>query len=345
MKKNILYLAATILLISCGKKTEEKHEETVAKAPEITISKIAFGSCTHQHDRLQMWDEIREQNPGLIILTGDNIYCDTHSMDTLKKEYDFQKNRPDYQAMVKSAPTIGIYDDHDFGVNDGGKMYPQKKESKALLLDFLDVPKDNEVYNHEGAYQSYTYNDGKLKVILLDTRYFRDTLEIDTQTAARYLANAEGDILGEEQWTWLEKELKESKADINLIISSIQIIPEEHLYEKWANFPSARKRFFDLISATQPKGAILISGDRHMAEISKIELENLPYPLYEITSSGLTHTWSKENPEANKYRVENKIVKKNYGVLEFKYQDNKVQTTIEIKGNADSTFLRHSFLL
>lgn len=345
MKKNLLYLAATILFFSCGKKAEEKKEPTVATAPEITISKIAFGSCTHQHDSLQMWDEIRDQNPGLIILTGDNIYSDTHNMDTLKKEYDFQKNRADYQAMINTAPVIGIYDDHDYGVNDGGKTYPKKKESKALLLDFLDVPKDNEVYNHEGAYQSYTYNGGKLKVILLDTRYFRDTLEIDTETAARYLANAGGDILGEEQWTWLEKELKESKADINLIISSIQIIPEEHLYEKWANFPSARKRFFDLISATQPKGAILISGDRHMAEISKMELENLPYPLYEITSSGLTHTWSTDNPEANKYRVKNKIAKKNYGLLEFKYEDNKVQTTIEIKGNEDSTFLRHSFLL
>jgi phosphodiesterase/alkaline phosphatase D-like protein len=56
------------------------------------------------------------------------------------------------------------------------------------------------------------YGEGtkKVKVINLDTRSFRDTLDrvnyIDSATQKklnRYLRNPQGDMLGETQWKWL----------------------------------------------------------------------------------------------------------------------------------------------
>lgn len=312
---------------------------------ETPINRIVFGSCSREADQRQMWAEIDAEQADLFILCGDNIYGDTEDMALMKKKYDHQKNHPDYQRLISNTPVIGVWDDHDYGINDGGKYFSKKDESKQLMLDFFDVPKDDPIRRHTGAYNSYTYGSGnkKVKVILLDVRYFRDTLMPDTLTAARYLPNETGDILGEEQWKWLEEQLTNSDAAIHILTSGIQVIPEEHIFEKWANFPAARKRLFSLLVKTQPKGTFFISGDRHIAELSKISIDGLPYPLYDFTASGLTHTWSEEWPENNSYRIGDLIIKKNYGVIDIDWDQKTPKLTLKVKGHNDSTYFKHSF--
>lgn len=296
---------------------------------------IAFGSCSHEYDSLQMWDEVLEHEPYAWIWMGDNIYGDTYDMQLMKKKYDLQKTRPSYQKLLASTKVFGIWDDHDFGINDGGRHYPMKDESKLLMLDFLDVPESNDVYDHEGAYQCYKLNSAglKVKVILLDTRYFRDSLIINVNRPPNYLPNAEGTILGETQWQWLEEQLMSSEADVHLIGSSIQVIPDDQGYEKWGNFPAERQRLFDLIVKTAPKCPIILSGDRHIAEFSKIELEGLDYPLYEFTSSGLTHTWEAARAEPNRYRIGDMIINKNFGIIEISKSNNDADITMTAYGN------------
>ncbi|MEM0941747.1 MAG: hypothetical protein AAF600_19285 [Bacteroidota bacterium] len=72
-------------------------------------------------------------------------------------DYQKQKSHPGYQLLLKNTEVIGIWDDHDFGVNDGGKEYPKKDERKNELFRFLNVAKDHPARNRKGAYQSYTY--------------------------------------------------------------------------------------------------------------------------------------------------------------------------------------------
>ena len=83
-------------------------------------------------------------------------------------------------------------------------------------------------------------------------------------------------MLGETQWLWLEKELRESDAALHIIGSSIQFVAEDHGYEKWANFPAARERFIQLLGRIKPTNTFIISGDRHIAEISKLKIPQLP---------------------------------------------------------------------
>ena len=298
---------------------------------------IAFGSCSHEFDSLQMWDHVMNHKPAAWIWMGDNIYGDTHDMDVMKKKYDRQKNHPSYQKMMTSLDIYGIWDDHDYGINDGGKEYPMKIESKELMLSFLDVAIDEPVRNHKGAYQSYLIEDNgsTIKLILLDTRYFRDSLEINVDAPPLYLPNFGGTILGEKQWKWLERELTNSDADIHLIGSSYQLIPNDHGYEKWGNFPNERKRFFDLIVKTKPQRPIILSGDRHIAEISKLELEGLNYPLYEFTSSGLTHTWQVEREEENRHRIGELIIAKNFGILEIERKRNSMSVKMMVYGEGN----------
>ncbi len=313
------------------------------KAQENALSRIAFGSCSKDEEQ-QLWQEIINQKPHLWIWLGDNIYGDTQDTAVLRKKYKRQKENVDYQRMLKAMPVIGTWDDHDYGVNDGGKYNSKKKECKEVLLEFLDVPASADVRKHEGVYSSYTYGSlgKKIKIILLDTRYFRDTLEASTIQGTRYSINNKGDVLGEPQWAWLEKELTDSDADVHIVGSSIQFIPEEQGFEKWANFPKARQRFLDLLQKTKPNNIFIISGDRHIAEISKMDVTGLLYPLYEFTSSGLTHTWDRDFDEANHYRVGSNVIQKNFGMILIDWTKQTPSITFEVWGKDGRAYLRYT---
>jgi alkaline phosphatase D len=321
-----------------------------AQFADKSLSVIAFGSCSRESDEEQMWPEINAVKPDLWIWVGDNIYGDTHDMAKMKKKYDLQKSHPEYRKMIQRIPITGTWDDHDYGHNDAGRFYSQKQESKKLLLDFLGVRAMDDVWNHEGVYSAYTYGDGrkKVKVINLDTRYFRDTLAreyfIDTATQKRIyrnVINADGDILGEDQWKWLERELSASDAAINILNSSIQVLSDEHRFEKWANFPKARKRLLELIKSTAARGVLVISGDRHIAEISEMKLPGLRYPLVDFTASGLTHTWAGAQQEVNKYRKGELIIQKNFGLLLIDWKGKNPKVTLQVRGKAGQVFLEN----
>ena len=307
------------------------------------LQTIAFGSCNRADLDQKMWPAVLANRPDLWIWLGDNIYADTENMGAMRSMYLKQKHHPEYRQFRASTPVIGIWDDHDYGVNDGDKTYAKKKESQQLMLDFLDVPADAAVRKQEGAYQSFTFGPkGKrVKVILLDGRYFRDQLKPGAPlSGTRYQPNEQGDVLGEKQWQWLEQELKTSDAQVHIIGCGIQFIPTEQRYEKWANFPAARKRLLDLLGKLKPKGALLISGDRHIAELNKIALSGNEYTLYELTSSGLTHTWSLgSDPEPNAFRAGDMVIARNFALIRIDWTKPVPTLRVEVRGLGNKLLL------
>jgi alkaline phosphatase D len=224
---------------------------------------------------------------------------------------------------------IGIWDDHDYGENNSGKYFTRKRESKTLMLNFLGVPDTAEVRNREGIYQSYKFGppEQQVQFIMLDTRYFRDDPDLKN---GDYLPS-KGDILGEQQWKWLETTLMHSKAKIIFIASGYQIIPTEHRFEKWNNFPKSRQRLFHTIKAADCSKVILLSGDRHAAEISKIRFEDHPYPIYEFTSSGLTHSRSGNSDfEPNTFRMGDQWNEINFGIIQLDWEITPVKILMQI---------------
>lgn len=330
--KNLLpglsFLIASFCLVSC-----KSNQPQTTSGQEITT--LAFGSCNRQNLPQPLWKPILADQPDLWIWMGDNIYGDSPIMDTLKAKYDRQNSVADYQTLKSQTKVIGIWDDHDYGINDGGKFFAQKKASRDLMFDFLGVPGNAPERSHEGAYSSHLYGKGEdlVKVILLDARYFRDTLERINRV---YQINENGEVLGDAQWNWLENELKNSPAKVNLIVSGIQMLPTEHAYEKWANFPKEREKLLDLIAKSGAKTPILLSGDRHIAEVMKLTDSRFPEGIYEITSSGLTHTWNTLSEEKNSYRVSDLIAKLNYGLATFDWK--KGEVTFHVKGEGGATY-------
>lgn len=307
------------------------------------LSTIAFGSCNKLHLPQDMWAGIVASQPDLWIWLGDIVYADTTDARALAAHYKRLKTHPEYRKLHERVPVIGIYDDHDYGTNDAGKGMPNKRAAKKCLLDFLDVPYSDPVRKREGAYQSYLFGKPphQIKIIVLDTRYFRDTLLPDPNPGRRYLPNFEGDILSEAQWEWLEKELTNSPAKLHILASSIQVLANEHGHEKWGNFPNARKRLLQLLVKTKPANLLILSGDRHMAEITRMDLKGLPYPLYDFTSSGLTHVRNSQD-EPNRMRVGPMVVRRNFGLLKIRWEGDRPVVSMEVRGLQNELLYEHT---
>lgn len=304
---------------------------------------IAFGSCNHHDDPQTIWEPILQNDPDLWIWLGDNVYGDTDDMQVLETKYNLQKKNEAYRHFRAAVPVIGVWDDHDYGRNDAGKGYPYKKESMQLALDFLGEPENSPRRKQSGIYAAYNYTirQTRVKVILLDARYNRDTL---LKEGKRYIPDPHGDFLGEEQWAWLEDQLNESDADIHIIGSGIQFIPDQHPYEKWANFPTARERLFKLIASSGVRGVIFISGDRHIAEISKKEIEGVGYPVYEVTASGLTHSSVDNTDEINPYRVGPLVNQKNFGIIRIVPGKDRPKVQLTVKGEENKLYASESIV-
>jgi len=306
---------------------------------DVAPTVIAFGSCNKMSMPQTMWPYVNANKPELWVWLGDIIYADTSNMRALAAHYKKLKTLPEYKKLRSQTQVIGVYDDHDYGVNDGCKDYFMKKGAKKCLMDFLDVPMNSPVRRREGAYSSYTFGKGDetVKVIVMDTRYFRDHLDKDPSRKSRYLPNMEGSMLGEAQWEWLENELRTSTANLNILCSSVQVLADDHPHEKWGNFPIQRRKLLSMIAHVQPKNLLILSGDRHMSEISRMQLEGLTYPLYDFTSSGMTHIRSGAE-EANRFRVGDMILKKNFGVLKITWNGDRPVVSMQTRGLQNELF-------
>ena len=316
------------LLFAC-KSSKSDVNKDIENTPKVASDfTIAFGSCNKQNVENVLWDDIMQQKPNLWIWGGDNIYADTDNMETLRTEYNKQLNNEDYKRLIATTKILGTWDDHDYGLNDGGEEFEMKKESQQIFLDFMGVTKNDKRRQKEGIYhaEEIKTKNGIIKIIVLDTRYFRSRLVKDTESKKRYKPTTDKalTILGEIQWQWLKNELQISNADFNIIVGSIQFLSWEHGFETWGNFPHEVNRLENVIANSKAKGVLLLSGDRHISEFSRKSIEGLSYPLVDFTSSGLTHSYTNFSGENNKHRVGKVVSEKSYGLLKFNFKDSKI---------------------
>jgi len=287
----------------------DREEYTVNTLyPNHENFRIGYGSCNRPDEPLDIWTPINQLEPDIWIWGGDIIYADNTDIRAHKAQYTELYNLPQYAQLRKKAKIIGTWDDHDYGSNDAGLEYPTKRESQRALLDFLDEPADSPRRQQEGVYTSYRFHFHNLmiKVVLLDGRYFREK------------PGPTADNLGKAQWEWLENVLKKEPSDITILVSGIQVIPAEHEFEKWSDFPQSRERLLNLLHSVPSPIKIILSGDRHHAEISTVSttVEGKTSEIYELTSSGMTHSRDYRKSEPNKARIAELYSKRNFGLIE-----------------------------
>ena len=279
---------------------------------------IGFGSCITEKREQPIWEAIKDENIDEFFFMGDNVYGDSEDglLEEMKASYEKQKQM--FPKWVFNKKLNAIWDDHDYGKNDGGVEYPLKDQAQKLFLEFWNVDKKDPRNTREGIYFNEETNilGNKVNLIALDTRYHRSPLD---QADKPYSPTEDTSktVLGEDQWEWLSKVLK-LNSDIIIIVSSIQVLPTNHVFEKWHNFPHERDRLLKLLKLTN-KPVVILSGDRHKAGL--YEQGN----IVEMTSSSLNKpisrplaaVWDIFFKETDELLIEEMYYQENYGILNF----------------------------
>jgi alkaline phosphatase D len=316
----------------------------------VQIQKIAFGSCIDQTKAQPIWQAILANQPDLFVFGGDNVYASSQpwQLSNLEAAYATQAAQPGFAQLRERVAHVAIWDDHDMGLNDGGAEFPHKQAAKNAFLDFWRLPSDDPRRTREGLFHAMTMGPAgqRVQVILLDTRWFRSRPKVTDQRDApgkeRYVPDTDPSktMLGDAQWQWLEQQLQ-TPADIRFIVSGVQVIVEGHGWEGWRNFPLEQERLRQTIQRTGAKGVVLLSGDRHIGAIYKSP-SKAPYPLYELTSSGMTHAWATAK-EAGPNRIGELVTQNHFALIEMDWSQRKVHWGF--KNTQDEWLKRESFSL
>ncbi|TAJ89558.1 alkaline phosphatase D family protein [Reyranella sp.] len=303
------------------------------------LSRIAFGSCANQTMDQSIWDAVLSYRPDLFLFCGDNVYGDFNSADAanLKHAYEEAGKVAGYSKLRDTVSHLAVWDDHDYGLNDGGVEFAHKAVSKELFLDFWNAPATDVRRKRDGIYDSRIIGPPgmRVQVILLDVRWFRSPLKVTDQRGApgkeRYLPDPDPakTMLGPVQWAWLAEELRKP-AELRLIVSSTQILAEGHGWERWGNMPLEKQKLIDTIRASGAKGVVLVSGDRHIGALYRETPADL-YPLYEVTSSGLNMVyWAAK--EAGPNRLGALYAAANFGVVDVDWWERRVVLALRDDG-------------
>ena len=307
------------------------------------ILKIAFGSCGDPYKDMTVWNTIAEEEPNLFLYLGDNVYQTEEKnlpeLFELKEAYNRLANNSDFKSLRAKTPVLTIWDDHDYGLNDAGGDWPYKFNSQQLFYQAWAIKEEDPRLSRDGIYHSVLLGppDKKVQIIMLDTRFFRSPLKKTDQMGARYKERYVPDndpkktMLGQQQWEWLEEQLK-VPARLRLIVSSIQIIADGHGWEAWRTLPNERQKLYQLITESEATATVFLSGDRHSAAIYE-EDENLPFTVTEVTSSSLnvplTSFVKNIQDEPGPNRIGKPFYQANYGLIEIDWESNTVNLSIK----------------
>jgi alkaline phosphatase D len=269
-------------------------------SPQLDTFQFQFGSCAlylpkWNEKRFKIFETMRLQKAHFMIWLGDNLYFinkkDWSSSQGMRRKYEQQRTAPHYKAFLESRPYVAIWDDHEYGPNNSDGSWAMKDTALMLFNEYWPNTLRSPSLG-PGIYNQFTLEDAQF--FLLDGRYHCQKWE---------------HMFGPQQMAWLKAELKASTATFKFICSGSQIINNGSGSENLGRYPKEYNELMQFLKDEKITGVIFLSGDRHFAEISKLERPGT-YPLIDITSSGLTSPYFPTDND-NDYRVPGTMYKKN----------------------------------
>jgi alkaline phosphatase D len=283
--------------------------------------RIAVGSCYYRNDPADVggwnpgdeygiFEAIARQQPDAMLWLGDNLYLreqDWTSRTGILDRYTHQRSLPELQALLGSVHHYAIWDDHDYGPNDSDRSF----RGKHLSLEAFRLFWGNPSYGVEGSRGITTrFVWGDAEFFLLDNRWNR---------TPNFRITGERRILGAAQVEWLLDALASSGAPLKVVVVGGQVLNPVRTAETYANFPEEREELVRRITEERVRGVLLVTGDRHFTELSRLERPG-SYALYDFTVSPLTVTpVGNADREPNPLRVPDTLVtRRNFGTLELR---------------------------
>jgi len=277
-----------------------------------------------------IWDVMAKQEANVFVSMGDNVYPDPwnpiqneeyfQELDLGGNEklmyrnqkgayvgigpgylyhrvyHRIQQSIPPFRSFCMSTPTYALWDDHDaYHDGTGGAKIPMK-----LRLESIKVFKENFANPYYGGGDKAPgtwchFKLADLEFFLLDARTYRD-----------YSRKKERRFLGEAEEKWLKERLLESEAPFKFLVCGSPWnnqpkggtkLTEDNYYRNFgdtlASFKWHRDELLEWIIEKKIPGVVLVSGDRHRAEVVKVWPRGKPecvfYDLSNCNIASRTH--------------------------------------------------------
>lgn len=298
---------------------ESEHGRTHARplrlGPSATdrAARFAFGSCFHwaMEQHLPIFEAIAREAPACLAMIGDNTYYDLpdwQSEHTMMLAQLRARNNASFRCMAAVTPTLGVWDDHDFGPNDSDNHFEGKDASLRAFQRSWANARWGTPYA-PGVFSSVRM--GPAEIFLLDSRFYKDR-------AARCL-------LGDEQLDWLLDALEMSAAPVKIIASPTQVLAEAAVRQGWecfrADAPDEAASLMAAIEARDIRGVIFVSGDTHLANLfhrpGRAGKGACGPEWWELTTSPVANgPWQVSIAGEDPYLVHEVIDRCNYGIVD-----------------------------
>ena len=315
-----------------------KTQQDWAYKTEPPAFTVAAGSCVYVNDPLydrpgkaygqgtEIFKSIMEDRPDVMLWLGDNTYlrpADVSSRSGYAHRYSHTRMDPNIQKFLPTCAHYAITDDHDYGPNNANGSYPNKEWPLSIFRLFWPTAAQQA---HSASDLSSYFQWNGIDFFLLDNRSWREE------------PGDSADMLSRSQIDWLIQNLKASRAPFKMVAVGGQILNSYKGFENMARYPVERTYLLNRLRSEEIQGVVFLSGDRHMTELSALDLSD-EITVYDLTLSPLS---SRPNnisaDEANANRVEGTYVDvNNYGLLHFEGPYNKRVLRIEVKDGDGET--------
>lgn len=271
--------------------------------------RIAIASCMDDASlgESQIWSELNALKPQLIWMIGDNVYGDWQngrplgapSPDVLWQRFVETREKLSIFREFALTPIFAIWDDHDYGINDGDQTNPSRIKALEIFQALFGRPKNNaQVSKGFGAGYSVEVNDHRF--IFLDGRSFRSPNQrppickkvpdhFACKKPSRLTRGPDADIthLGRDQNEWLFDQLRQAKSSNQLawLIKGDQFFGGYHPFESFeGSHPKDFAAFLKRLKASNYR-PLFVSGDRHISEVMQLPSTFIGQTSFELTSS------------------------------------------------------------
>jgi alkaline phosphatase D len=263
------------------KKNQYPGFRTYPRKGQPGKSRVAFAACSRYIPKNEdMWTFMNTYKPQGFLTLGDNVYIDAPKNFSKQRLHYYRRQlRPEYKKFTASTSTYATWDDHDFGKNDSaGGTDPFKPSWKPKVWQIFRQNWVNPYYGGGKEYPGtwFDFYVGDVHFIVTDGRYYRDF--------------DKGTMLGKRQLKWLLNTLKNSKGTFKILASSTLWTSKADKggADSWWGVKEERNRIFDFIAENKINGVVLISGDRHRADVYKMDWKG-DYTLWEFENAILTN--------------------------------------------------------
>jgi alkaline phosphatase D len=200
------------------------------------------------------------------IFAGDNAYCDgAETLPEYRAKYVTHFGRADHIALRAQTGMYITWDDHEIKNDLNPETIADAQLAAAFDAFFEHAPLTRVAGSENRIWRSSRWGH-TVEVFVLDTRSERKPSSLITGNH-EYISDA--------QMAWLKAGLQASPAVFKLIVNSVPItnmpsVWDAYPTDRWEAYSKQRTEILSFIDDNAIRGVLWLSGDFHLAFISKV---------------------------------------------------------------------------